>query len=306
MKKTLLLALLFLISYSSFGQKIRFSDSTNRWHYYLWGDATIPPISIPLIDYYLDDTIIHSLVYRTLKHGYGTNVFIREDSVTQKVYAIWTTPPGNDTTEQLLYDYNLTIGDTFNTTLIKYKVTAKDSVIINLLTYHTWRMHPFFVDSSILVPGNFTNDIVVIEGIGSINDPCFPLAPFSFEAITNLNCFSNRGTTPPLSDTVGRYFNNTTSCTSTFGLGTNNYISHSNKSIVLPNPITESSIIQLPYSITSGTLTITNTLGQDIIQSQFQNKQELLIGHLIKSPGIYFYRVSDNSNGELFSGKFVY
>jgi len=226
MKKTLVLFVLILVSFTSFGQKIRFSDSTNVWHYYLWGNATIPPISWPYIDFYSGDTIIQGKTYRKLRHEVDVDyAYIREDSIVQKVYAIWTMAPGSDTTEQLLYDYNLAIGDTFNTNNIKYIVAVKDSVLINYLSYHTWRMHPFYIDSTILSPGSFTNDITVLEGIGSINDPCFPLAPFSFEAITNLNCFNYRGTTPPISNTVGPYFNNTTSCTLTFGLGINDLLS---------------------------------------------------------------------------------
>ena len=145
----------------------------------------------------------------------------------------------------------------------------------------------------------------VIEGIGSLNSPVFPLYALGFEGCITLMCFNNQGMTHPLSQILDVYFNNTTSCSLTFYEGVKNINSQSTKTLVFPNPITESSIIQLPYSISSGSFIITNTLGQIITQIVFQNKQELLVGDLIKSPDIFYYRVIDNSNGEIYSGKFV-
>jgi len=306
MKRTLLFLLFILLSISSFGQKIRFSDSTNVWHGYDWSDAVSPPLSFPYFDSYIGDTIIHAITYKILKQDMGASmVYVREDTLTNKVYAIKTLPPDNDSTEQLLYDYSLNIGDTFETNHIRYQTTAKDSVIINALSYHTWHMHPFYVDSIDMSVGSL-NDIDIVEGIGCMNDPCFPLRPFSFETITNLTCFNNRGTTPPLSHTVGPYFNNSTSCSLTFGLVVNNVANKNKNASLFPNPINESSEIVIPYNITSGNLVIVNDLGQEIINMPFQNKEQLLIGDQIKVPGIYCYRVRDNQSGATFSGKFVY
>ena len=305
MKKTILVALLILFVFSSFGQKIRFSDTTNRWHYYLWSDAVVPPISYPYIDAFTGDTVRHGIAYKKLNHLVAiTIVYIREDTVANKVYAIMTVPPYNDTTEQLLYDYNLNAGDTFQNNHIRYTVTSKDSVTISALTYHTWHLHPFHVDS-ISMSFGFANDIDVIEGIGCVNDPCFPLKPFSFESITDLNCFSNRGATPPLSATVGPYFNNSTSCSLTFGLGVSNINSISYGSTIIPNPINSSSIITLPYKIATGSIIITNCIGQTVYNSIFQNNTELLIGDKVNVSGTYFYKVVDNSNGATYTGKFA-
>jgi len=307
MKRTLLIFLLITLFTSSYAQKIRFSDSTNVWNGFLWSDATDPRISIPYSDSYIGDTILHGSSYKLLNHeaaGVGTVVFIREDTLSQKVFCIMTLYPDNDTTEQLMYDYSLNTGDTFRTNHINYLVISRDSVIINSLSYHTWHMHPFRIDSIDMGIG-FANDIEVIDGIGSINDPYFPLRPFSQETITNLTCFSTHDSTPPLSDTVGPYFNNTTSCSLTFGLGVNNINNKQNAVTIFPNPIDETSKIVFSNTISSGAVVVFNDIGKVILNIPFQNKAELLVGDKIKVSGIYFFKVIDKDNGNEFCGKFV-
>jgi len=299
MKRGLLIAVLSFLYISSFGQKIHFSDSTNLWHWYTWSSAIIfTPYYYD--DIYLDDTLIYGTNYKILDHDW-TTVFIREDTVVRKVFTINSSTPDTDTTEQLLYDYTLNLGDTFRTHHSVHFVSAIDSVLINSIWHKTWHLHGFSTD----ITGSFLNDYDVIEGIGCVNDPCFPIWPFTFETETDLSCFSNRGTTPPLSHMVGPYFNNITSCSFTFGLSIYNVAAITNAAQLYPNPIDNTSKIVFPYSISSGDLVIINDIGQAVINMPIQNKEEVLIGDKIKVPGIYYYRVTDNLSGQVFSGKIL-
>ena len=303
MKKTLLLVLLFLASFSSFGQKIRFSDSTNKWLCWLLALQLAPPIIEPDTFTYSGTMVLNGMTYLKLIQNSNYCIgYFREDTTSKKVFII--TLPLIDSNEYVLYDYTLQVGDTFKyPNTVSHYVSAIDSVTINGQWYKTWHLVP---TKDTTLGYGVQNDYDVIEGIGSIQFPLFPSNPTTFESSFVLTCFSNNNTTSPVNPKVGRIFNNTSSCDLTFGLKTTNMTLQSNKPLVNPNPITESSKIQLPYSIPSGSLTITNTLGQITAQIAFQNKQELPIGDLIKAPGVYFYRVTDNSIGETYSGKFVY
>ncbi len=305
MKKPLLLALLFLISLSSFGQKIKFSDSTNQWKvfYHYCGDNRLG--SSWTLHSYIGDTEYHGMKYKILSDAYGSgfNSFIREDTIIKKVFTI-SLIHDNDTIEKVLYDYTLNVGDTFKTAVSVHYVSSIDSVIINSKWHKIFDFFP--VSCSGCSTGWGPREYIVIEGIGSLNSPVFPIDAIGFEGCITLTCFNNQGSTPSLSHLAGSYFNNTSSCGLTFGEDVKNINFQTEIAFVTPNPIIESSKIQLPHSIPSITLTITNTLGQIVAQIPFQNKQELPIGDLVKSPGIYFYRVKDNGSGEIFSGKFVY
>ncbi len=303
MKKNLVLFALILSFNSSFGQKIHFSDTSNVWQ------------MMELVDYpgswnkwvnhtthYSGDTIVNGKKYINISPYY-----IREDTIAKLIYIMrGLSYHFTDTTEFVLYNYNLVAGDTiypyFGGAPDKVWVVSVTNTLINGLSYKVWKYEYQF--------GTTTYNYTVIEGIGCNIGLYFPI---DFPSLVDLiACFQNNGSISPLSSPVSAYryynsysyfsFDNSSSC----DLAVNPVAINQQNSKLYPNPISESSKIQLPYSIASGTLTITNTLGQDITQIPFRNKQELLIGHLIKSPGIYFYRVTDNSNGELFSGKFVY
>jgi hypothetical protein len=117
-----------------------------------------------------------------------------------------------------------------------------------------------------------------------------------------LRCFHDANGTPSISPKVSGYFDNNISCR----LQTDQIVQKENHPIVVPNPIDNSARIVLPSTISSGNLIITNTVGQTIINTSFQNKNELPIGDKIKQPGIYFYHVSDNETNNVYSGKFAY
>ncbi len=231
---------------------------------------------------------------------------VREDTIAKKVYGVYLNAIGTitDSAEHVLYDYTLQVGDTFKRAYtVNHYVADIDSVLINSTWYKTWHLVPTVIDTP--VGQGAQNDYYVIEGIGCIQYPFFPADPTTFESSYALTCFSTNGTTPPLSQKVGPYFDNTSSCSLTFGLAVNNVASTVKSTYLFPNPIDETSIIILPYIILSGIFTVQNDVGQIIINAPFQNKEEVLIGDKIHIPGIYYYRVTDNETGKMFPGKFV-
>jgi hypothetical protein len=303
MKKIIPITLLVMLSAVSFGQKIHFTDTSNKWHGFTYAPELVLPNAFPY-SYYYSDTITYSgVVYLQLfSPGFSVSAYVREDTSAGKVYAV-EIGPLSDSTEHVLYDYNLHVNDTFKYPhMTAYYVTATDSVLINSIWHKTWHLAPVN-DTTVshMIPVEYD----VIQGIGSVQMPLFPANPTVFEFYPYLTCFDNHSFTPRLSHKVGTYFDNDTSCSLSFGLGVGNIVGTNRTTTVIPNPINETSKIAFSSTISSGNLIIINSIGQKIISLPFQNKDEVLIGDKIKVPGIYFYHITDNQGGQMFSGKFV-
>ncbi len=287
MKKSLLVALAMLFAISSFGQKIRFSDSTNVWTLlYTSLDPGSNPVFTSWISpiSYSGSVMINSNRYLKLESYY-----IREDTTAKKVFI----RSASDSVDKLLYDYNWAVGDTENS----YQITFIDSTMINSLWYKTW---------------HFNGDFNVIEGIGCTNGYEFAAYPnFGFhEYSRQLICFQNRDVSPPLSTPVSSWgaiinieFDDSASC-AMHPLDINRPAETNSNISVVPNPIAQSSKI-IFSDVANGKIMIVNDIGQAIETIPFQNTNEVLIGGKIKLPGIYFYHVTDNENGKVYSGKLI-
>jgi len=305
-KTTVPIALLFISTISSYGQKIRFTDTSNVWttvltkpdhvYYVLFQDFR-----------YSKDTFFEGFTYHQLG-GY----YIREDTTANKVFLRYAS--ANDTSEHLLYNYNLRVSDTvyYDTAkdlANKYWVYQIDSTQINGIWYKVWH----FEGNPLNNPSPLTlYHYNIIESIGCTNGLDFPLAP-SLESMscTQFTCFKNNGSSYPLSDPVAAWyiwersalqFDNATSCT----LAASNLSINTKPLSVFPNPIDATSKIIFPNNIRDGKLIICNTVGQMVININFKDKEEFLIGNAVYSPGIYFYHVSDNQSGVAYTGKFIY
>src|ERR1043165_5799097 len=118
----LLLTYLFLaFTLCSSAQKIRFTDSTNTWVTY-WNNADCGYIAHY---YYSGDSSYHGYYYRNL-FRVSTRIwsvepcstymiqsmYIREDTVANMVFC--RNLGTGDTTERVLYDYNLNVGDSIH------------------------------------------------------------------------------------------------------------------------------------------------------------------------------------------------
>ncbi|MEA3445873.1 MAG: T9SS type A sorting domain-containing protein [Bacteroidota bacterium] len=147
-----------------------------KFQYFISGDTSIENNSYKKVYLTNYDSIINIQSYVAA---------IREDS-TKKVYVrvngyIGNNMPLCDSTDYLIYDFNLAAGDTFpsqgNSIFGDWIVDAVDSIDIN----GEWRKRINFFQGG---------DAYWIEGIGSIQSLFFPLL-FTFERSFILSCYED-------------------------------------------------------------------------------------------------------------------
>jgi hypothetical protein len=304
----------------SFAQKIKFTNNTNTWSMI---DSTIG-CCIPYVvrfttAHYDGRDTVNGLRYQRLYYDFGS-CLVREDQ--GRVYVI-----GNvDSTERVLYDFNLELNDTihqyYEYDIYTSWVSSMDSTQLFGIWYKVW--HFDGMDTNVYTNKVFTYQYNVIEGIGCTNGVYYPAAPYDYSAYSDqLLCFHNdMGYDGPFSKPVTTYaydytgsFDNDLSCAiyqpaphvpppaDDQLLSTTLLANSTGKTIVTPNPVTDASIIVFPSVIRSGTIVVLNELGQTISNSSFQNARSMPVGNKILTPGNYFYRVTDLNNGKAFTGK---
>lgn len=308
MKNLLLITIFLALQVSSSAQKIRFTDPGNEWKFRDTYLLTGGKITVNFVDYkYRTDTSTHGYTYHRLNY-----LGIREDTIAGKVfYRNWD--PYYDTIEYLLYDYNLLVNDTVKTIsgpLFGYATTfwvsKIDSTKLNGLWYKVWHFNGY--------QNGYEDNIFsynTIEGLGCTSGFLYPLDPIPYAVINQLICFGSKGMYDMLSNPVDAWsnFGSFTYPFSNKGCPASLFTSltENTKEITLyPNPIDKTSRISFLNTIHSGQLLITNAVGQTIIDLPIRNKEEMLIGDKIQTPGIYFYHLLDERTGQLFTGKFIY
>jgi hypothetical protein len=251
------------------------------------------------LDYYstrrfVGDTTIGSTIFSVLDAEYAL-CLVREDTVAGKVFVRYI--PGayggsNDTVEQVLYDYNLRIGDTtfhsVDGVTYFHVVSSLDSILIQGVYHKIWRLE------------GYTFPYTVIEGIGCTTYPTFPIVLHQFERSDMLTCYANKYGQPLISPAVSM-FDNSTSCK----LDISPVRSDKRDAKVIPNPVGRGSKIVMPYCVQSGFFDIVDDMGKHIAAQAINDQSEILIDDKVILPGIYFYRVIDNGSAEVFTGKFV-
>lgn len=142
--------------------------------------------------YTIGDTIIDGLHYRFLdQFHYLKNFFIREDTITRKVYLRLRAdmPPVKD---YLLYDFSMQVNDTISITnpgspYPKYPgAFVLDSIISKpLLNFN----HRFFYLHALDTVTAQTKNTIWVEGIGSLCLINTPGAPPQINGVGQLSCF---------------------------------------------------------------------------------------------------------------------
>lgn len=295
MKKLYILIplLLLFISATSYGQKIRFTDTSNKWHYvykYLFNLYWSP------VKGSITGTTIQNGITYSIYEGSNDSALVRFDTTTNKVYTkiYRNSYYPLDTNEFVLYDFNANVGDSLKTPYHNYIVRTKDSININGTKHYT-----FQIDNGLRL-------LTIIEGIGSINDPLMPYLGFFFEWQQRLVCFQNNGTYPTLSvPYTYMEFDNNISCKDTNGVDVKNIPINRQGVTISPNPANQYSKITFPYTIQSGRLTITDVLGKTICSKSITNKTEIAIGEMPAS-GFYLYQLTDLTQNQSYTGKFIY
>ncbi len=306
MRKALLTLVLLQFCITSFAQKIRFTDNSNVWNILVTYHNSTTVFTQTATFVYGDTLTIDGNLYSTLGAYY-----VREDSAAKMVYIRYHDLNHGlvDSVDRVLYNYNLHQGDTvisnqFFGNYISW-VSYIDSTKINNYYHKVWHFAGHKDTSSSYI---FYN---VIEGLGCTNMFDYPVNTPEPDGANQLVCFLNKGINPPLSQAVLSYgmfylysleFNNIGNCP----LGVEEINQNNTAATIFPNPVNENSKIVLPYTVSAGTLTVTNGVGQVISSSSFHEQQEVPIGDISLIPGIYIYQVRDINTGKVFSGKFAY
>lgn len=206
---------------------------------------------------------------------------IRQDTSIKKVFFIFP----SDSVEQLLYDFNLAVGDTVKGLTGIYSadiVQSIDSVLVGGDYRKRWVINPCY-------------GIYLIEGIGST----YGLIESSPGCITEdndytISCFKQNNIT--------LYPDNTTYCD----------IINSAKKVfpklflvdISPNPFHTSALIDVSSEFEFIDLKIYNNLGILVYEVERSNKKSFLLNRNHFEVGVYFLQLIGN-NGQISAKQFV-
>lgn len=206
---------------------------------------------------------------------------LRQDSVQNKVTIVLP----NSTSDTLLFDYDLNVGDTL-TGYIAYlfnenpmTVVSLDSVLINE-NYHTkWNFTP--------TPDNEAP--YIIEGIGS----SFGLIENSFTYFTD---FMHRNLVC-VRDSVNEVY--TSNYTSVFGcnaitVGINNLKTTTTHSIA-PNPFSNQTKLQLDKPLVNGSLALYNSFGVLVNKTEHLYGTQIIIDRNDLPSGAYYFCIQQDN-----------
>jgi hypothetical protein len=251
-----------------------FGPTTEEFHSILiTGDTiinsqTYHKLNIPAIQVLTNSCSI----YTTL----GYNGAIREDSANKTVYIM----APSSTTEEVLYDFNLQVGDTvrgyfYNTISGNHEVVQSiDSVLVGGNYRKRWNINPNY-------------QVQFIEGVGSTYGLIETL-PGGF--VTDLPaisviCFSENNMT--------LYPNNLGNC----NLITSMESPENNPGIskIFPNPFSDETTIYADHILSNATLTIYNTQGQVVKQIENITGRTITLNRDNLSSGFYFIHLIESN-----------
>lgn len=251
------------------------------------------------------DTIINNLTYKKIYQDYApsfnlNNAYYRGAirETNKKIFMITYF----NNFETILYDFNLNVGDTAKTITFygvqhKFKVDSIDYVIINGQSHKRWKFN---------ASGLHSNEYW-IEGIGSSFGLLYPL----FNATDNcytLLCTSQDSSIiyqysiPANPDC---YWPITYDCDGVLNpLSVYEYSIENNKSIIFPNPFSNSAILKTNIELNNATLKIYDILGQEVLVYNYLNGNEIKISKGNLNNGNYYYHITQSGN-LISKGKFI-
>jgi hypothetical protein len=262
-----------------------------------WGGLYLlscPACTFVNYKYYTDgDTIINSTAYVKIKKTelpaindvsiYPTYTgAIRQDTLNKKIYIVLA----DSTTERILYDFSLQVGDTINSVLHDLANNIGNCGVETI--YHI---------DSILVNGNYHKIFYIqggcgdmslsfIEGIGSSYGLIFP--NYSGQVESHLSCMKVNGQT--------YYPSNTSSCNLTNPVSTMDKMVNISDIDIYPNPTADELNIKITNAgLSFVSITISNTLGEIVIKEKMlTNEKKLDISTLPN--GLYFLKLNSKEN----------
>lgn len=255
------------------------------------------------------DTLVNNLTYHKIKisgvnyytnmQGFCTNIItsyyneytgaFRNDSINKKVFFL----PANSTTDTLLYDFDLNLGDTLPPSLINcpYNATPYSS------NHYVTNIDSFIVGNSyhkrFSISSNEILDYVyLIEGIGSTMGFLGPIC-IPFEQERQLLCFTHNGQTI-YPDTIYQ-------CDL---ISKDAKIPFDNNIIILsPNPFSSYTIIDSKINFYNADILVYNIFGKVVKQEKNINNGNRIYRENLSS-GMYFFKLIEN-NITFYNGKFI-
>lgn len=229
------------------------------------------------------DTMINGKSYRKLKTPYvqcnappsfstdywlGYRGAIRQDSAKRKVYFV----PPSSVSEQLLYDFNMQVGDTIRgylepTTSGSYTVQAIDSVMVDNSYRKRWQIKSDYYS------------VYLMEGIGSTHGLVEQLPPDVSDYPTYiLNCFHDN------SEVL--YPDTISDCPLITSLKPG--VKRENKLVVFPNPFSERTTVKLKTHLKNATLILSDSQNQVVRKINNINGKSITLNRNELPEGLYF------------------
>jgi hypothetical protein len=298
MKKLLLLSITMLALNFSYGQTSvyhPFPDTNAIWNVTYSGYQA----ACAKYSYFLTtDTTVNSFTYKKIyqqKSNYPTNPWtsgcdwccpspaiifyagaLREDIVAKKVYYL----PVFASSDTLLYDFNLEVGDTvplgWNNWCSALQVGSIDSVLIGTSYRKRWNM----ADPNINCVSTTSS---VIEGIGNTFGL---LEHFNFfEQGGNLDCFSQNN------QTLYPSYSPNTVCTLVSGVEELPQVGFS----VSPNPLSSQTTIQFERKLNNASLSLYNCYGQKVKEINNINDQTIILTRDKLTNGLYYAQLTQEN-----------
>jgi hypothetical protein len=237
------------------------------------------------------DTTINGLAYTKLYEGgwsmgptgpivYGFHFYdgaFREDTIARQIYFV----PWSDTTEKLLYDFSLNIGDTLTSTYNygdNNTIFDIDSVLVGS------NYHKRFLLGQMGWNGNTTPDTSysLIEGVGSTTG-FLGMIERPFENFTTLECFTHDADHYPA----------WVACP--IDVGMEEQVGKSSEA-VYPNPVSDELTVMLPQNTKAATLIeLLDLSGKDIFRvNTKETHTRLPVSDL--PAGVYIVKITTTLN----------
>ncbi len=225
---------------------------------------------------------INGVVYKQIYRDSQPSCLLREENGVVYKY------DDSDNSEKILFDFNVEVGDVFFVLDLAYDFDNCSGGGQNL---SIWYIEAFEIETLYIAGANrkvikFLNQLspqggevlAWIEGIGTVAGLEVPWPLEDVTCGSSLACFKNNGIT--------HFMNGATSCDNTT-LGLDSFSSE--EIILYPNPVVNTSILQLPEAASIDLLKVF-TINGKLIKEEIITKDHATIYHMDYASGLYFYQ----------------
>jgi len=277
MKKLFFAIILIATTFSYSQEYLPMLDDGNAWGaktFDLYGPTTYYQFSLG------EEVNTNNNTYKRIYlDGNPLECLIREDNGI--IYHI-----DSNNVEKILFDFTLEVGDVFDRNPISCFIGGYTGTTVLSITYE-------FIageNRKVLEMEGFFNSEYWIEGVGSIIGGLYSGIE-GIEGGSYLNCFYHNGET--------FFFNNQTECNIVLS---NNDYNIANITLI-PNPISEKSILQFPTEVKIDYLKI-YTISGSLVKEMTITTDNYILNNMSFEAGLYFYQVSSKGK-HIKTSKFI-